>query len=288
MAKLPSFQFYPGDWMKDPDLRRCSLFARGLLADLLCLCHESARRGVLCDHRGEPWTNLEIRQAVGALDEDQFLEALNELESKNVLSRDDKGCLLSRRMVRDEERRQTYKQNGSKGGSKKVANALAKDVAKPSPSSSSSSSTSVNKEEINKEEVCQAIIQSGKRKGETCGSPAKGEVAGEPRCGTHGATEDYSAGFDAFWNAYPRQEGKVDAWKAWPKALDLAAKSSKRASDESVDEFLARRARDFAVFVADKDRAYVRLPATWLNGGNWDDNTGSRVATDEDLANWTP
>lgn len=254
-GKLPSFQFYPGDWMKDPDLRRCSLFARGLLADLLCLCHESARRGVLCDHRGEPWTNLEIRQAVGALDEEQFLEALNELESKNVLSRDDNGCLLSRRMVRDEEKRQTCKQNGSKGGSKKVANALAKDLAKSSPSSSSSSSSS--------------DIEKKKKKKKS--SPG-----------------EYTPEFEEFWSAYPRREGKGNAWAAWAKALTLAGKSSLRAGDESVEEFLARRARDYAAFTSTKDREYIRLPATWLNGGNWDDETGSRVATLEDLKAWRP
>lgn len=47
MAKLPSFQFYPGDWLKDPDLRICSLAAKGLLIDMLCYMHESQERGVL-------------------------------------------------------------------------------------------------------------------------------------------------------------------------------------------------------------------------------------------------
>ncbi len=43
--KLPSFQFYPGDWMKDPALRSVSLEARGLWMDMLCLLFESVRRG---------------------------------------------------------------------------------------------------------------------------------------------------------------------------------------------------------------------------------------------------
>ena len=42
--KLPSFQFYPGDWMKDPGLRSVSLEARGLWIDMLCLLFESGRR----------------------------------------------------------------------------------------------------------------------------------------------------------------------------------------------------------------------------------------------------
>ncbi len=45
IMKLPSFQFYPGDWMKDPSLRSVSLEARGLWMDMLCLLFESVRRG---------------------------------------------------------------------------------------------------------------------------------------------------------------------------------------------------------------------------------------------------
>jgi hypothetical protein len=45
IMKLPSFQFYPGDWMKDPALRSVSLEARGLWIDMLCLLFESGRRG---------------------------------------------------------------------------------------------------------------------------------------------------------------------------------------------------------------------------------------------------
>lgn len=29
--KLPAFQFYPGDWRKDPNLCRCSHAAKGVL-----------------------------------------------------------------------------------------------------------------------------------------------------------------------------------------------------------------------------------------------------------------
>jgi hypothetical protein len=45
--KLPSFQSYPSDWMKDPGLRSVSLEARGLWIDILCLIFESGRRGYL-------------------------------------------------------------------------------------------------------------------------------------------------------------------------------------------------------------------------------------------------
>ncbi|MFA7177770.1 MAG: hypothetical protein WC114_11015 [Smithellaceae bacterium] len=146
MAKLPAFQFYPGDWMKDPDLRRCSCFARGLLMDLLCLCFESSVRGVLCNQDGSPWSVDDIQRAAGVIESDVFYSALAELETKNVLSRDGNGCLVSRRMVRDEHLRQIRAECGSKGGSKtgskQQANSKQKGQQKGPPSSSSSSSSS--------------------------------------------------------------------------------------------------------------------------------------------------
>lgn len=100
--------------------------------------------------------------------------------------------------------------------------------------------------------------------------------------------ENYSDTFEEFWSAYPRREGKGHAWAAWLKNLKRAAASSKRAEDETVEQFLARRANDYAAFTSTKDREFIRLPATWLNGGNWDDETGSRVARPEEMKNWRP
>ena len=33
--KLPAFQFYPGDWRKDPNLCRCSHAAKGVWIDMI-------------------------------------------------------------------------------------------------------------------------------------------------------------------------------------------------------------------------------------------------------------
>src|SRR4051812_5461674 len=47
MPKLPAFQFYTGDWLKDPDLSKCSPATRGVWIDALCAMHESDRCGSL-------------------------------------------------------------------------------------------------------------------------------------------------------------------------------------------------------------------------------------------------
>ena len=58
-SKLPSFQFYPGDWMKDPALAICSAGARGVWMDVMCLMFESPKRGYLITN-GVPWTIEQI------------------------------------------------------------------------------------------------------------------------------------------------------------------------------------------------------------------------------------
>lgn len=45
MAKLPAFQFYPGDWMKDPQVSMLTAQARGIWFDLICAMHENGRTG---------------------------------------------------------------------------------------------------------------------------------------------------------------------------------------------------------------------------------------------------
>src|SRR5688572_4152399 len=45
MKKLPAFQFYPGDHMKDPALSMCSPATRGIWMDLICAMHERDRTG---------------------------------------------------------------------------------------------------------------------------------------------------------------------------------------------------------------------------------------------------
>ena len=121
MAKSPGFWFFTGDWMKDPELRFCSLFARGLLVDLLCILFEANEQGYASNPDGTPRTNEQIVDAVAGGSREQKLAALSELERSGVLSRDDRGVLYSRRLSRLSELSKERSKNGSKGGSKRQA-----------------------------------------------------------------------------------------------------------------------------------------------------------------------
>lgn len=156
-SKLPSFQFYPGDWMKDPALRAVSLAARGLWMDTLCLMFESARRGYLQHATGKPVTHEQLARMTGCSAEEAS-RLLQELEDSGVFSRTEHGVIFSKRMVRDELRRQTNRENGSKGGNPRLVPHDLSDNPpvnrhpnrtpnrpvnrNPTPSSSSSSSSS--------------------------------------------------------------------------------------------------------------------------------------------------
>ncbi len=58
--RRPSFQFYPGDWSSNTNLRRCTHEEKGLWLDILCLMHDSQEYGVL------RWELAEIALAIGS------------------------------------------------------------------------------------------------------------------------------------------------------------------------------------------------------------------------------
>jgi hypothetical protein len=153
-VKRPSFQFYPGDWLHDHALRACSLAARGLWADMLCFMHQ-----------GTPYGHLTLPGVVDTLDvllrpilppilarmvgsSAEAVEALlGELASVGVYSVTEGGVIYSRRMVADEQRRETLAACGIqslKNPNVPRPKATEKDTERVSlaPSSSSSSTSS--------------------------------------------------------------------------------------------------------------------------------------------------
>lgn len=139
--KRPAFQFYPSDWRKDSGLRLCSLAARGLWVELMCIAHESEEYGKL-KQNGMGFSHKTLAKLVG-LSPQTTLKLLKELEENGVFSRDEDGAIYSRRMVRDEELRKIRAEAGSKGGNPILLGNLVKQNGKQKPTPSSSSSSSV-------------------------------------------------------------------------------------------------------------------------------------------------
>ncbi|MDY0038596.1 MAG: hypothetical protein RBS05_22045 [Zoogloea oleivorans] len=138
--KRPAFQFYPADWRKDPALSACSLAARGLWIELMCVAHEGDTYGVLSIN-GKPMAPAQIARMVGE-SPSIINRLLAELEGAGVFSRDEQGCIYSRRMVKDERLRNVRANAGRLGGNPNLLNQNPKQKGKQSPTPSSSSSSS--------------------------------------------------------------------------------------------------------------------------------------------------
>ena len=112
--RTPWLKWYPADWRADPRLRMCSLAARGLWIDMLGFMHEAERYGFMLVGAVAP-TPEELAALVGA-PLPQVRQAIEELETRGVFSRDDNGVIFSRRMVRDKAKEVEARRNGKLGG----------------------------------------------------------------------------------------------------------------------------------------------------------------------------
>jgi len=145
-AGLPAFQFYPGDWQKDPGVQSLDYETRGIWFEMILLMHESEDRGKLMLN-GKAMPEKALSQILG-LSEAKTKQTVSKLEAYGVASRDPKtGVLMNRRMVRDEATRRARAEAGRKGGLRSRppqhgsgAEATAKQNRTSSSSSSSSSS----------------------------------------------------------------------------------------------------------------------------------------------------
>lgn len=110
--KRPSFQFYPSDYRSEQSLRLCSLAARGLWMEMICLMHDCEPYGYLTLN-GKVYPPPLLARITGTSVEE--VEALlAELEGMGVFSRTEEDVIYCRRMVRDERNRQVRAVGGFK------------------------------------------------------------------------------------------------------------------------------------------------------------------------------
>jgi hypothetical protein len=100
VAKMPFMKFFPKDWLGDERLRLCSVAARGLWIDLLCLMHSAPRRGYLQTATGTPLPLEQIARMAGC-STDEASRLLRELTDSGVCDCNEHGAVYSRRMVRE-------------------------------------------------------------------------------------------------------------------------------------------------------------------------------------------
>jgi hypothetical protein len=105
------FKFFPSDWRGDEGLQMCSLAARGLWTELLCVAHKE--HGYVLINGRVPKVE-EVAKLVRST-ADEVANLMQELILYGVCESQD-GVIHSRRMVRDAKVRKANKRNGKRGG----------------------------------------------------------------------------------------------------------------------------------------------------------------------------
>jgi hypothetical protein len=113
--RQPWFKFFPTDWQGDTALRACSLTARGLWAELICIMHKAEPYGHLLINGVAP-TNAELMRIVAPHSKRAFTKALAELRTRGVVAVTDNGVLYARDMVRQHHIATERAKAGSVGG----------------------------------------------------------------------------------------------------------------------------------------------------------------------------
>jgi hypothetical protein len=84
---------------------------------------------------------------------------------------------------------------------------------------------------------------------------------------------EIDSAFDIWWQNVPKKTGKLDARKAYGKAL---TKATERALFDGMFSYRVLVTRD------GRDQRFILNPATWLNGGHWEDDHGPVAGTGRD------
>ena len=232
----PWMKFYPSDWRADPALRMCSIGARGLWMEMLCLMHEAEPYGSLRVN-GKPVADRQLAMLSG-VGHDQVADLVAELEEAGVLSRDADGVVVSRRMQRDKAKAESDKSNGKRGGNPGL------------------------REGVNPQDKGEDKAQKPEARSHT---PETKNTTRPPVSVAEGA-RDF---FDLVWEAFPRNptsnEGKAEAAFRATKASDqpVILTAAQRYSRWFTED-CQRRKR-----TVDAGLSFVPHLATWIETGAW-------------------
>lgn len=114
----PWMKFYPTDWRSDPALRMCTMAARGLWMEMLCIMHEAEPYGHLLV-KGRPVEDIDLARMAG-ISLKECRKSLATLELHGVCSASESGTIYSRRMVGDHAKSLKDTENGRSGGNPRL------------------------------------------------------------------------------------------------------------------------------------------------------------------------
>ncbi len=231
MNRPPAFQFYPKDWL-DFRVQRMSLAAQGAYMKLLCFMWADSK-----DQRSIEDNDDHLARALGVPDE-QWLDLRKEIQHEfDPIFEQKDGRLLSARLRHEAAKQRKYRKSQAEKGVRSAqqrsnrGSTVVEPMYQPEGNSSSSSSSSLRKEISSKSTVA--------------------------------SKNGHLAGFQAFWTAYPRKEGKGACERWW---------HTHEPDDRLRDTMLAKieQAKKSPNW-QDKGGKFIPMPATWLNQKRWED-----------------
>lgn len=108
--KNPWTKFFWRDWQSDTSVRSCSIAARGLWVEMLCIMAQNDARYGYLEINSQPISSDKLARAA-CIDSVECCKLLAELETAGVFSRDG-DFIFCRRLVRDAKKRDDGKKTG--------------------------------------------------------------------------------------------------------------------------------------------------------------------------------
>lgn len=252
--KMPWMQFHTRDWLDNKELRRCSVTARSILADLMCLAHEGEPYGYLCDKFG-PLSD-EFMAARCFVDLAEFRHAVIELVRFERVSEHD-GKYFIKRMVEDFEVREKRAIGGKLGGNPNLKESLVEAAQR----------LKVNHEVKGKVNLPDDLAHTKEGLPLSDSDSGSGSSASMRKKQKEEESDNWFS--NVFWPAWPVKENK-----------DPAKKAARNIDPQDRGNAVAGILRQ-----ADRIKAQERPihASTWLNNRRWEDEAHTPVTRQQAL-----
>jgi|GEM_PF-1289163 len=272
MPSNPWFKFYPTDWQSDQALRICSIAARGVWLEMICVMHKADPYGHLVIN-GRTVTNPQLALLSGVA-QIELEPLLTELEEAGVFSRNRAGVIYSRRMTRDEKKRKDGEKSaksgtlpnsrrGNQGTERKQEKSPPprvegdEDSQPPLPQKPDARSQKLDIKNIEDKSSIQ-------KKGSSTFKLTDFGIVDQTQQVEIVKPEKSADNpdFNEWWNEYPKKVARQRALKAYASVVS-SGKANPADLLLGVRRYASERARH--------DPKFTKHPATWLNSGCWTD-----------------
>lgn len=266
----------PGRWMSSA-LRACSLEARGLWSDLLCVMHAGQSRGHLRTDAGTPMGHTHIARIAG-IPTDRAEALIKELEDAGVATRRD-GCLCCAWMIEDEKHRAYERDRKRSQRARTRPPPQEQDRGGEAQATRTDAGTTTGQERDSTRDSQRGV---GGVLSLSAQTPEKTELENpevkrltDKKNQSKARAQDETPGFDAFWDAWPKHHRKEERAKCLAKWQQYGLEHRTSEVLQGLD--LWKRSQEW-----DREGGrFIPAPHPWLNKRKWEVAGTLKLADDE-------